>query len=61
VVDEAALRAKGIVKGRHDDGIKVLANGEITKAVTVHAEKFTAAAAEKIVKAGGKAVVKTGE
>ncbi len=59
VVDEAALRAKGVVKGRHDDGIKVLANGEITKAVTVYAEKFSAAAAEKIARAGGKAVVKT--
>lgn len=57
-VDEAALRAKGIVKNRHDDGIKVLANGELTKAVTVVAEKFSAAASEKIAKAGGQAVVK---
>jgi large subunit ribosomal protein L15 len=58
VVDEAALRAKGIVKGRHDDGVKILANGEITKALTVQAEKFTAAAAQKIAQAGGKAIVK---
>lgn len=58
VVDEASLRAKGVVKGRHDHGIKILANGEITKALTVTADKFTAAAAEKIAKAGGKAVVK---
>lgn len=58
-VDEAMLREKGIVKGRHDDGIKVLANGEITKAITVIAEKFSAAAAEKIIKVGGKAVVKS--
>jgi len=58
VVDEAALRSKGLVKGRHDHGVKILANGEITKALTVHAEKFTAAAVSKIVAAGGKAVVK---
>ena len=32
VVDEAALRARGLVKGRHDDGIKILGDGELTKA-----------------------------
>ena len=37
--------------------IKVLANGEITAAVTVHAHKFSKAAAQKIEAAGGKAVV----
>lgn len=58
-VDEAALRAKGLVKGRHDHGVKILANGEITKALSVHVEKFTAAAAQKIVQAGGKANVKS--
>jgi large subunit ribosomal protein L15 len=59
VVDEATMRAKGIVKGRHDAGVKILANGEITKALTVHAEKFTASAVTKITAAGGKAIVKT--
>jgi large subunit ribosomal protein L15 len=58
VVDEAALRAKGLVKGRQDYGVKILANGEITKALTVTVEKFTGAAAEKITKAGGHAIVK---
>ena len=38
IVDEAALRAKGLVKGRQDYGVKILANGEITKALTVTVE-----------------------
>ncbi len=37
--------------------IKVLANGEITAAVTVHAHKASKAAQEKIEKAGGKLVL----
>jgi large subunit ribosomal protein L15 len=37
------------------DALRVLGNGEITKAVTVKARHFTASAAEKINKAGGKA------
>jgi large subunit ribosomal protein L15 len=37
--------------------IKVLNNGEITAAVTVHAHKFSKTALEAIEKAGGKAVV----
>jgi large subunit ribosomal protein L15 len=53
VVDEAALREKKLLgKARH--AIKILANGEITKALTVKAAKFSAAAAAKIEAAGGK-------
>ncbi|MGI8770147.1 MAG: 50S ribosomal protein L15 [Acidobacteriaceae bacterium] len=37
--------------------IKVLGNGELTTAVTVHAHKFSKSAQEKIEKAGGKAIV----
>lgn len=37
------------------DGLKVLANGELTKKLTVKAAKFTAAAKEKITAAGGQA------
>jgi large subunit ribosomal protein L15 len=37
--------------------IKILGSGELTSAVTVHAHKFSKSAAEKIEKAGGKAVV----
>ena len=57
VVDEAALRARGLVKGRHDDGVKILGDGEVTKALTVHAEKFSESAVAKITAAGGQAVV----
>ncbi len=46
----------GIVKKRNGL-VKVLANGELTTAVTVHAHKFSKAAQEKIEKAGGKAVL----
>ncbi|MFO0954868.1 MAG: 50S ribosomal protein L15 [Isosphaeraceae bacterium] len=57
VIDVAALRARGLVKGRHDDGVKILGDGEVSKALTVHAQKFSASAAEKLAAAGGKAVV----
>jgi large subunit ribosomal protein L15 len=56
-VDEAALRARGLVKGRHDDGVKILGDGEVTKALTVHAAKFSGSAAAKLAAAGGQAVV----
>lgn len=52
-VDEAAMRARGLVKGRHDDGVKVLGDGNLTKALTVKAQKFSKTAAEKIAAAGG--------
>jgi large subunit ribosomal protein L15 len=41
--------------------IKVLNNGELTKAVTIHAHKFSKTAKEAIEKAGGKAIVIGGE
>ncbi len=41
--------------------IKVLGSGELKTAVTIHAHKFSKSAAEKIAKAGGKAVVVGGE
>src|SRR3954452_20432948 len=57
LIDEAALRARGLVKGRHDDGIKILGDGNVTKSFVVHAEKFSESAAAKIAAAGGQAVV----
>ena len=51
-VDEAALRAKGLVR-RAADGVKILGEGELTKKLTVKAHAFTRSAEEKIVKAGG--------
>ena len=57
VIDEAALRARGLVKGRHDDGVKILGDGEVSKAFTIHAAKFSGSAAAKITAAGGSVVV----
>jgi large subunit ribosomal protein L15 len=37
--------------------IKILGSGELTAPITIHAHKFSKSAAEKIEKAGGKAVV----
>ncbi|MFO0888815.1 MAG: 50S ribosomal protein L15 [Isosphaeraceae bacterium] len=56
VVDEAALRERGLVKGYDIDGIKVLGDGELKHALEVHATKFSGSAAAKIAAAGGKAV-----
>jgi len=50
------LRQAGVLKGAVVI-LKVLGNGELTKALTVKAHAFSAAAAEKIAKAGGKAEV----
>ena len=50
------LREQGLV-ARKADRIKVLARGEISKALTVRAHKFRGKAAEKIAAAGGKAEV----
>ena len=57
VIDEDALRARGLVKGRHDDGIKILGDGTVTKPLVVHATKFSESAAAKLAAAGGQAVV----
>jgi large subunit ribosomal protein L15 len=45
------LRARGMVKQR--GRIKVLGEGELTKALTVHAHAFSLGAVEKIKAAGG--------
>jgi large subunit ribosomal protein L15 len=51
-----AFVAKGFLRKRNEL-LKVLGNGEINVALTVHAHKFSKAAQEKIEKAGGKAVL----
>ncbi|RYX78273.1 50S ribosomal protein L15 [bacterium] len=53
-VTPETLEAAGLLK---QGLIKILASGELTKAVTVHAHKFSEAAKAAIEKAGGKAVV----
>lgn len=52
VVDRDAMDAKGLLK-KSALPVKVLANGELTKALSVKADKFSKSAAEKIVSAGG--------
>lgn len=51
-----SLLAAGVVSAPRD-GLKILGNGEITRPVSVTAHKFSAAAREKIERAGGRAVV----
>jgi len=52
-VDAAALKEAGVISKIAKNGIKVLGNGEIDKALTVKAAKFTKSAADKIAAAGG--------
>ena len=51
-----ALKAKGLGT-RKDIPVKILAKGTLSKKLTVHAHKFSAAAREAIEAAGGSAVV----
>ena len=53
VVDGESLKAKGIIK-KMDEPVKILGDGEITKALTVKVEKISASARRKIEAAGGK-------
>ncbi|MEY4513207.1 MAG: hypothetical protein RLZZ450_5329 [Pseudomonadota bacterium] len=52
VIDEAELRQQRIVRGRWD-GVKILGEGELTRALTVKVHAISGAAREKIEKAGG--------
>ena len=56
VVTAQSLIDAGIIK-KTLDGVKIMGNGELTKKLTVKAEKFTASAKEKIEALGGKAEV----
>lgn len=54
IVTPELLVKQGIVKRLHD-GLKVLADGSLTKALTVHAHRFSGKAQERIAALGGKA------
>ena len=56
-VTEQVLREKGLLKGSVD-GVKILGRGELTKKLTVEADKFSESARQKIEQAGGAAVVR---
>ena len=49
------LKSTGAISKIEKDGIKILGQGNLEKAVTVKAAKFTASSQEKIAQAGGKA------
>ncbi len=56
-VELALLVDKGLVSGKAVKYLKVLGDGELTKALTVKANKFTKSAVQKIEAAGGKTEV----
>lgn len=47
VVNIDSLRQKGLISGK-SHGLKILANGELTKKVTIEADAFSASAKEKL-------------
>ena len=51
-VTPQGLRERGLAK-RKDVPVKIMARGELSKALTVHAHAFSAAARERIESAGG--------
>ncbi|MGD0900191.1 MAG: 50S ribosomal protein L15 [Thermoguttaceae bacterium] len=59
-VNPVVLKRRGIVKGQYDV-LKVLGNGELTKGLKIAAHQFSAAAREKVEKAGGQMVVLPGK
>jgi large subunit ribosomal protein L15 len=59
IVTPELLVKHGIVKQLRD-GLKILADGELSKALTVHAHRFSAKAKERIAQLGGKAEVLEG-
>ncbi len=52
-VNAESLRAKGVIGKKTYDGVKILGDGELTKKLTVTADKFSNSAREKIEAAGG--------
>jgi large subunit ribosomal protein L15 len=60
VVDQVYLAENGYIPGVKLD-LKVLAQGELTKKITIHAAKYSKQAYDSIVKAGGTALNAKGE
>ena len=54
IVTPEVLLKNGLIR-KLRDGVKVLGRGELTKALTVRAHRFSATAQERIAAAGGKA------
>src|SRR5215468_6492115 len=51
-INPEVLRKAGVISTKRP--VKILGDGELKSAITVHAHKFSKAAQEKITKAGGK-------
>jgi len=58
IVTLDALKAKGLIKNVNK-AVKILASGEIKRALTVQAHSFSKSAEEKIKQAGGKSEILT--
>jgi len=56
IVTPEVLVKRGLVR-RLRDGVKILGKGDLTKALTVHAHRFSAKAKERITGLGGKAEI----
>ena len=53
VITSSLLKNKGVISKVEAYGLKVLGNGDLTKTLTVKAQKFTKSAVEKIKATGG--------
>ena len=56
-INEKLLREKGLISGKFD-GLKILGRGELSKKLTVEADKFSGSARQKIEQAGGSVVIR---
>ena len=52
IINPDVLRKAGVISTKRR--VKILGDGELTSAITVHAHKFSKSAQQKITKAGGK-------
>jgi large subunit ribosomal protein L15 len=52
-VDQAVLQQRGLLRNIANGGLKILGDGDITKPLTVKANKFSASAKRKIEAVGG--------
>ncbi len=57
VVDAESLRSAGLLKGKSSRAVKVVAGGNIARAMTVRVDKVTKAARSQIEAAGGRVEV----
>ncbi len=55
-VDAEALRGKGLI-GRNGHGVKLLADGELTKALNIQVDRASKSARAKVEAAGGKVIL----